>query len=536
MASLTDVIKQKRSSGQSRTGSLLGSLKDKFKEKIDPRKFLNQTGVLTALFPSLKAYKAGGDNDSSKNIQSKSAELINSSVSMSNDTLNDIATNTQIMAKNSLILPVLARDMNLLRQNMSKVVKLFGVQPTNKADSFFKKSKERESEYESKFSKTKTKSVFLNEMQPEKKGLLSSILGFLGKIITPILTILSTMLTGLISSLKSVIGLIVRPLMSIVASALTSVVKVMTLFAGKIFKSVLNIFKTVRLGSILSAFFATPIGKAAIIAAVIALGIFQLAEKYRENVEASKEALMLDAKVKMGEATEQDKERLQQLLQANPGLAAVIDPDKAMTNKAASPVKQYVDPETSKKVLDMLNSDEPGEVKEGEYLLKDLGVSKEALQEYYDKMYGPQATSKTRKEAGTLQEVEQRVQSRKPFPEEQQSLGAESNTQPEQKTETLEVSGHEKVTTLDLTQSQQGQNVPSVLDGTNKSLQGQLMEKMIRDIKEQQSVSGPGSLQNLFSSDSSTDVQSQNFNSSRMSDVADNEIRKYFTGLFGAIN
>ena len=59
MANLSELISQRRKSSQSRTGAFFGSLKDRLKENIDPRQLINQSGLLTALFPSLKTYKTG---------------------------------------------------------------------------------------------------------------------------------------------------------------------------------------------------------------------------------------------------------------------------------------------------------------------------------------------------------------------------------------------------------------------------------------------------------------------------------------------
>lgn len=152
MATLADVIKKRRSTGQSRTGSLLGSLKDKFKEAIDPRKFLNQTGILTALFPSLKAYKVNAT--SSDVIDSLTKNLINQNYN--NPSLIKIQKNTEISAKNSLVLPAISRDVNVLKQNMIKLVKISGVTPATKADMFFLKQSENAKMYESILSKRDT--------------------------------------------------------------------------------------------------------------------------------------------------------------------------------------------------------------------------------------------------------------------------------------------------------------------------------------------------------------------------------------------
>ena len=60
MASLADVVSSYRKSGVGVAGSLAGGIKEKLKEKMDPRRFINQKGILPALFPGLKAFKASG--------------------------------------------------------------------------------------------------------------------------------------------------------------------------------------------------------------------------------------------------------------------------------------------------------------------------------------------------------------------------------------------------------------------------------------------------------------------------------------------
>jgi hypothetical protein len=135
MATLADVIKQRRSTGQSRTGSLIGSLKDKLKEKIDPRQLFNQSGILTALFPSLKAFKAKGiSGDVGKLLQKKTLDVQDTEQLQSLNSLSTIEQNTKIAAINSLSLPSLSRDVNVMRQNISKLVKVVGLKPETKAE------------------------------------------------------------------------------------------------------------------------------------------------------------------------------------------------------------------------------------------------------------------------------------------------------------------------------------------------------------------------------------------------------------------
>ena len=174
MASLADVIRKKRSIGQSRTGSFFGSLKDKLKEGIDPRQLLNQTGILTALFPKLKAYKAG---NISPNIEAKTSPAAKNT----NVLIEKINKDTSIFAKNTMALQSLGRDFNVARRNIEKLVKVTGVKPATKTDIFFQKSAESEKLYESQVKKSEVAKTELVP-QPKKKNKFSwmNILGVVG--------------------------------------------------------------------------------------------------------------------------------------------------------------------------------------------------------------------------------------------------------------------------------------------------------------------------------------------------------------------
>ena len=56
---LTEIIKSRRQSGLGVTSSLAGGVKERLKEKFDPRRIFNQNGILTSLFPKLRAYRSG---------------------------------------------------------------------------------------------------------------------------------------------------------------------------------------------------------------------------------------------------------------------------------------------------------------------------------------------------------------------------------------------------------------------------------------------------------------------------------------------
>jgi hypothetical protein len=298
MATLADVIRQRRSTGQSRTKSLMGSLKDKFLEAIDPRQFLNQTGVMSALFPSLKKYTAGTSRESGKSdILKKSVELIGSNLSLNQNQLDRIAVNTEIIAKNSLSLPGMSRDMNVMRQNIIRLVKSLDVAPTNKADAFFKKSSEREAEFESQFGKIQKKQK-QESLEPKPESFVSSILGLIRKIITPILLVFKTILGTVLSTIKSVLGLIVAPLMGIITGAFTSLAFLLTGFVGTLLKKIVGLLGVIKsttfLYSLLGKFLLSPAGLA-----LLALGLgFLAAERekklheYYTKLEGRREELL----------------------------------------------------------------------------------------------------------------------------------------------------------------------------------------------------------------------------------------------------
>jgi hypothetical protein len=64
-----------------------------------------------------------------------------------------------LIAKQSLAFPGMARDMNVLRQNIAKLVKLKGETVATKADKFFKTEDQRESELEAARAKSKSTTV-----------------------------------------------------------------------------------------------------------------------------------------------------------------------------------------------------------------------------------------------------------------------------------------------------------------------------------------------------------------------------------------
>ena len=107
----TEVVRGRRESGQSAYESFFGSVKDKLRERTDVRQILPQGGLLTALFPQLKAYKAGTQRGERLSSPSPAGAL-----SGSEPALQALQMNTMIAAKNSLVLPAIHKDINLMRQ------------------------------------------------------------------------------------------------------------------------------------------------------------------------------------------------------------------------------------------------------------------------------------------------------------------------------------------------------------------------------------------------------------------------------------
>ena len=150
MSRLADIYKSEKKSG----GGLGSTLGKAALEKIDPRKMFNQQGLMAAMLPSLfKAYSATPkSNTMSSRLTSPS---LNTGALESQ--LVDISVNTRLTAKNTMVLPMMARDSNLTKLNIMKLVKLQGGEATKTSDMFWKNSAAREKEYESKFSKEKSK-------------------------------------------------------------------------------------------------------------------------------------------------------------------------------------------------------------------------------------------------------------------------------------------------------------------------------------------------------------------------------------------
>jgi hypothetical protein len=208
MATLADLVKRQRRTGASASGALLTAVGQKTLAAIDPRKMFNQTGLLTALFPSLKAYKPDGQksrvDSASKELSGSTTPLLEQMVMK----LDAVDLTMRLVAKNTMTMPAMSRDMNIMRQNVVKLVKLQGGKASTKADGFFLRAFERERATEAELQAAKERRVTGKASAVTTiKEKASSIpgLGMLTGLATAIYAVGKNLVSG-ISSLAEILG------------------------------------------------------------------------------------------------------------------------------------------------------------------------------------------------------------------------------------------------------------------------------------------------------------------------------------------
>jgi hypothetical protein len=142
-----------------------------------------------------KGYSATRKNDASSASQTTSPSSLTSD---SSSILQDINTNSKITAKNSMALPAMAKQMNMMQKNIGNLTQYMTGKKSKGPDAFFKDASFRENAYESQF-KAGNKQPTKVESK-EKSG--SGILSFLGSLITGI----ASTVGSIISSIGSISG------------------------------------------------------------------------------------------------------------------------------------------------------------------------------------------------------------------------------------------------------------------------------------------------------------------------------------------
>jgi len=199
-------------------GSLISASGERIKEKTDIRRVLPQSGISGAVFEKMfgKSYKYGSSNKGSSGGSGASGGEVSKSLE---EKLTRLGADGKIAAKNSVVLPAMARDMNLIRMNIQKMVKLSGGTPAIKSDMFFKRSGDREKQYEQQFEKTS----LIPTPESGGGGILSglgsiggSLLSGLGSIGGGLLSVGGSILSGI----GSLIGGVAGGIFSIISGAL----------------------------------------------------------------------------------------------------------------------------------------------------------------------------------------------------------------------------------------------------------------------------------------------------------------------------
>lgn len=187
MASFTDLVRAQRQSGKSAVTSLSGAYNQQLKERYDPRNALfTQKGLMTALFPSLKGYQASPMSGKSP------SSMIAPEISGSPSALSSIARDSRISARNSMMLPSIAK-------NMAQMVRIWGGTPAK----YFEGAKQREEKYESKFGGGRRAASGLGKTAG---GGGFNILGMLGGALSGIGSVAGSLLGGVGSVVSSILG------------------------------------------------------------------------------------------------------------------------------------------------------------------------------------------------------------------------------------------------------------------------------------------------------------------------------------------
>jgi hypothetical protein len=171
-------------------------------EKLDIRNALFSGGGIGSIIGTKifgKGYSATRNNTSSNASQRTSPSSLTSD---SSSILQDININSKITAKNSMALPAMAKQMNIMQKNIAKLVTVSGGTPTKKADSFFSSSKFRENQYEAQFNKG-TKPTKVEEKEKSSGGFL----GMLSSLAGGIMSVISSTVSAIGNSIGSLSGL-----------------------------------------------------------------------------------------------------------------------------------------------------------------------------------------------------------------------------------------------------------------------------------------------------------------------------------------
>jgi hypothetical protein len=118
-----------------------------------------------------------------KKTKRKPKSTVGSSM-VDNDNTSELTNSLDVMGKNSMALPVIMRDINVMKQGILKLVKIAGGTQKDRADRFFLSASDREKSYESQIASTKSTSpTKIGGDKKDGKGFFGQANNFLNAII-----------------------------------------------------------------------------------------------------------------------------------------------------------------------------------------------------------------------------------------------------------------------------------------------------------------------------------------------------------------
>ena len=351
---LTEIVKARRESGEGVTSSLAGGIKERLKEKLDPRRMFNQNGLLTALFPKLKSYKS--DTPKVEDIKPVASD----SLATTKPLFDSISVNTKIIAKNSMALPLIQKDTNLMRQTLKKIVKAMQarkkVVPISKVIPVTSKSTDK--------GVTSGELETVKDEPKKEKGPIDKLIGMIKDAFEEIKNSITKTLIGLPGKIVS--GIVAGMKGLFTATKLASSV-------------LLSLLKP------LLALIFSPVGFGLLLAAGVFYSLYRLSKDYIKGKETSGELKSLIEKEKEGSLTESEKERLRVLrLAQQGGQPGAVAGSKEQTNLS---LKQTMQPQVAEFIKKGLESNDPEYKTLAIDELKKFGLIGEKGIEVFNKYY-----------------------------------------------------------------------------------------------------------------------------------------------------
>jgi len=231
-----DLIKKQRMEGDSVLSSIGTAATSRTKELLDIRNILfRNNSLLNTFFPKVKGYSSFNSSKKASKLEkldSNSDQISESPIKK--DSLSLIEKNIGIVAKNSIILPSMARDMFLMKENIIELVRSQKATPKLKAKEWFTRQGKREEDFESNIRRSKLPTP-LNKIEKETDSKSSGMfgMGFLGTL--ALVSGALMLFGGEIGKIIGIVGLVTTSLIALktVIGAILVMKGISTLLGGK---------------------------------------------------------------------------------------------------------------------------------------------------------------------------------------------------------------------------------------------------------------------------------------------------------------